>query len=123
MIKNLIYSLQNRWNDSLYWKMRFYCQRHNNILQICMIFLLRRIENGINASTGLGLNTRSSPMVLMESPLILPHRLNNIIIGRICRFGKKVAIYQNVTISEADRSKLTRADAVILNNAHNRKMC
>jgi len=59
------------------------------------------------ADTGLGLNTAESPMCNIDSPLILPHRLNGIIIGRNVHIGKNVTIYQHVTIAEADPKKHT----------------
>lgn len=69
------------------------------------LILLRRTENKQNSDTGLGLNTATSPMCIIKSPLNLPHRLNGIIIGRNVTIGNNVTIYQNVTIAEAHPNK------------------
>ncbi len=123
-ISSIINIFQSRFNSASYWRIRNYCQTHNNILQKLYLIRLRRIENSMCASTGLGLNTQYSPMCHIESPLILPHRLNNIIIARNVKIGSNVTIYQNVTIAEEDKEKTTvigdnvmiGAGAVILNN-------
>lgn len=126
MIKELLHCWQMRFNYSRYWRMRNYAQNHYNLLQKMILIYLRRIENAQCSSTGLGLNTPSSPMCQIEGPLNLPHRLNNIIIARNVRIGRNVTIYQNVTIAEENKNETTiignnvmiGAGAVILKNAN-----
>lgn len=122
---SIIHNFQDCFNRSAYWKRRMYCQNHGNtLLKYIYLILLRRTENKQNSDTGLGLNTATSPMCIIKSPLNLPHRLNGIIIGRNVTIGNNVTIYQNVTIAEADPNKRTiigdnvmiGANAVILNN-------
>ena len=58
--------------------------------------------------------------------MILPHGFCGIIIARNVKIGRKVSIFQHVTIAESDKKKTTviednvmiGAGAVILNNAH-----
>lgn len=124
LFSKFINAFQSRFNERSYWKMREYCQNHHNILQKLYLIRLRRIENSMCASTGLGLNTPESPMCQIASPLNLPYRLNNIIIARNVRIGNNVTIYQNVTIAEENKQKTTvigdnvmiGAGAVILKN-------
>lgn len=115
---------QSRFYEDTYWRMRQYCQFRKGWKQYYYLIRLRRVENSMNASTGLGLNTDDSPMCHINGKLILPHRLNNIIIARNVEIGSNVTIYQNVTIAEANKYKKTiigdnvliGAGAVILNN-------
>lgn len=123
-MKRLIHIFQFRFDDKLYWHLRDFCQNNKGFIKRLYLILLRRIENGMNASTGLGLNTPASPMCQIASPLVLPHRLNNIIIARNVIIGRNVTIYQNVTIAEENKKLITRignnvligAGAVILKN-------
>lgn len=87
------------------------------------VLLCRRTEAKKCSTTGTGPVGNSC---MLKEPLILPHGLSGIIIARNVEIGKHVAIYQHVTIAEADKSKTTvieddvmiGAGAVILNNAH-----
>lgn len=123
-ISGVVQHFQSGWNEDKYWCRRNYCQEHRNLLATLYLVWLRRVEARMNASTGLGLNTAESPMCNIEDRLVLPHRLNNIIIARNVKIGRGTAIYQNVTIAESDKSKMTTisrnvmigAGAVILNN-------
>ena len=62
----------------------------------------------------------------IESPLILYHGLNGIVLAQNTRIGKNVTIYQHVTVASDNPRKLTviednvviGAGAVILNNVH-----
>lgn len=125
MIYKLIRNYQSRFSQERYWKMRLFCQKNTKGWRKYLYLIrLRRIENSMNASTGLGLGTIESPMCKIDGKLNLPHRLNNIIIARNVEIGSNVTIFQNVTIAECDKNKKTiignnvmiGAGAVILNN-------
>lgn len=87
------------------------------------MLLCRRIEAKKCSSTGIGLHGNCC---LMEEPLILPHGLCGIIIARNVKIGRKVTIFQHVTIAESNKQKTTviednvmiGAGAVVLNNVH-----
>lgn len=123
-LMDLIHSFQDRFDYSTYWKRRLYIQNHNNLLKYLYIIWLRRVENSMNSSTGIGIGSEKSPCCLLLGKLNLPHRLNGIIIARNVIIGKNVTIFHNVTIAECDVSKKTIIEdnvligtgAVILNN-------
>ena len=121
----IINSFQYRFNEKKYFRIRYKLQSDINIFtKYRYLVYLRRVENKMNANTGLGLGTVESPCCHIGSGLRLPHRLNNIIIARNVDIGKNVTIYHNVTISEEDKSKKTiieddvmiGAGAIVLNN-------
>lgn len=84
---------------------------------------VRHIEAKKCSSTGTGLKGNCC---IIESPIDFPHGLSGIIIARNVLIGRRVTIFQHVTIAESDRSKQTiiednvriGAGAVILNNVH-----
>lgn len=118
---------QARFNENKYWNRRNYVQRTGGgLLSKLYLIWLRRIENALNASTGLGLGTKDFLMCHIDGKLNLYHRLNGIIIARNCRIGSNVTIFHNVTIAESNKHLVTIIDddvtigtgAVILNNVH-----
>ena len=124
MLKSLRFWFEKDWNESLYWKSRNYIQTHRSGKNIwCMILLMfvRRTEAKKNCTTGLSL---SDDCCIIDSPLILHHGLNGIVIAPNVHIGKNVTIYQHVTISKDDKDRTTiieddvvlGAGAVILNN-------
>lgn len=89
---------------------------------ITMLYL-RRIESKMNSTTGIGKN---GSCCIIQSPIIMPHGMICVVIGRNAMIGNNVAINQHVTISEGNKLKKTiiednvmiDAGAVILNNSH-----
>lgn len=125
MINSIRYSFEKDWNEKLYWKRRNYIQSHRsgNLLAKIRLILLRRTEAKKCATSGLSLTDQCC---YIESPLILYHGLNGIVIAPNTHIGKNVTVYQHVTISKDDKLKVTYIDddvvigagAVILNNVH-----
>lgn len=125
MLNSIRYIFEKDWNEKLYWKRRNYIQTHRsgNLLAKLRLMLLRRTEAKKCATTGLSL---ADQCCYIETPLILYHGLNGIVLAPNVHIGKNVTIYQNVTISKDDKSKVTYIDddviigagAVILNNVH-----
>lgn len=122
---NIINNYQYRFNYKKYMKIRYKIQfLKNKIVKYIFLIYLRKIENSMNSSTGIGLGTKNSPCCFIGDNLILPHRLNNIIIARNVEVGDNVTIYHNVTIAEENAKKKTiihdnvtiGAGTVILNN-------
>ncbi len=123
---SIIESFQYRFNKKKYLRIRYAIQKTNNkILKYIYLIYLRRIENNMNANTGLGLGTKKSPLCKIGEGIVLPHRLNNIIIARNVEIGDNVTLYHNITIAEEDKNKKTiigdnsviGAGTVILNNS------
>lgn len=123
MLSEIRYCFEKDWNEKKYWKRRNYVQSHQNgrLLTYIKLILLRRTESKKCCTTGLSLNNKCC---IIESPLVLHHGLNGIIIAPNVHIGKNVTIYQNVTISKDNPDKITiieddviiYANAVILNN-------
>ena len=124
---SFIENFQQRFNYKRYIRIRQKVQTKKvGIIKYIYLIYLRRIENSMNSSTGLGLGTEKSPCCKIGDNLKLPHRLNNVIIARNCSIGKNVTLFHNVAIAEEDKSKITKigdnvtigAGAVILNNSN-----
>lgn len=114
-------------NYPLYWKLRLWVQieTNNRIMggvKMLIISYLRHIETKKNSCFGIG---RYGNCCKIKTPIRLYHGWNNIIIARNVEIGKSVEIFQNVTIAEADKTKITKigdcaslgAGCIILNNA------
>lgn len=125
MFENVRYSFEKDWNEKRYWKLRNYIQNHRDgkLFAKIAIMLCRRIEAKKCCTTGLSL---TDTCCYIESPLILYHGLNGIVLAPNVRIGKNVTIYQHVTIAKDDSSKTTiieddvtiGAGAVIMRNVH-----
>lgn len=123
LIKRILHAYQFALDYPLYWKLRIGVCKWRGVKRKIAVLLCRRIEAKKCSTTGTGPVGNSC---MLKEPLILPHGLSGIIIARNVEIGKHVAIYQHVTIAEADKSKTTvieddvmiGAGAVILNNAH-----
>lgn len=93
------------------------------VLCAIRLMLLRRTEAKKCATTGLSYKGKCCQI---DSPLILTHGLNGIVIAPNVHIGKNVTIFQHVTIAKEDSNKTTviednvmiGAGAVILNNVH-----
>ena len=93
------------------------------VKRILTMLYLRRIESKRNSTTGIGKNGNCC---IIQSPIIMPHGMICVVIGRNAMIGKNVVINQHVTIAEGNKSKTTIIEndvmigtgAVILNNAH-----
>lgn len=122
-IKKLLHWYQYDMNYPLYWWLRLKVQQMGGVKRIFAMLYLRRIESKRNSTTGIG---KKGNCCIIQSPIIMPHGMICVVIGRNVIIGKNVAINQHVTIAEADKSKTTvieddvmiGAGAVILNNAH-----
>ncbi|WP_177161455.1 serine O-acetyltransferase [uncultured Fusobacterium sp.] len=126
LLRKLLLIYETRIDFEKYWKRRMAIQNlSGGVLKKIYIILLRRQESKFNSSTGIGLGTKESPCCTFKQPAYLPHGLYGIVIARNVIFEGKVSIYQNVTISEADKTKKTfignnvmiGAGAIILNNS------
>ena len=125
MFTELRYWFERDWNKDLYWKMRMYIQRKRGggVLPALVLMLVRRTEAKKCCATGLSLKDQCCRF---ESPPILYHGLNGIVIAPNTRIGRNVTIYQHVTVASDDPQKLTvieddvviGAGAVILKNVH-----
>ena len=122
-IRNLLHWYQYDMNYPLYWWFRLRVQRTGGVKRILIMLYLRRIESKRNSTTGIG---KEGNCCIIQSPIIMPHGMIGVVIGRNVTIGKNVVINQHVTIAEGDKSKTTvieddvmiGAGAVILNNAH-----
>lgn len=122
-VKQLLHWYQYDMNYPLYWWLRLKVQQMGGVKRIFAMLYLRRIESKRNSTTGIG---KKGNCCIIQSPIIMPHGMICVVIGRNVIIGKNVAINQHVTIAEADKSKTTvieddvmiGAGAVILNNAH-----
>ena len=74
------------------------------MVKLLKISYLRRIEARKNSDSGIGLDGNCC---IIDSPIRLVHGLSNITIARNVHIGKGVEIFQNVTIAESDRTKIT----------------
>lgn len=132
IISSFLYNFQYDFNEDKYWKRRLYLQKgdksHNvlsrwwwGVKRIYFVLYCRRIEAKKCASTGIG--EPDNCCQFADKPF-LPHGLNGIVIGRNVEIGKKVSIFQHVTIAESNKHLTTvigdnvmiGAGAVILNN-------
>ena len=122
-IKNLLYWYQYDMNYPLYWWLRLRVQQMGGVKRLLIMLYLRRIESKRNSTTGIG---KEGNCCIIQSPIIMPHGMIGVVIGRNAMIGKNVAINQYVTIAEGDKSKTTvieddvmiGAGTVVLNNAH-----
>lgn len=110
-------------NYPLYWWLRLRVQQMGGVKRLLIMLYLRRIESKRNSTTGIG---KEGNCCIIQSPIIMPHGMIGVVIGRNAMIGKNVAINQYVTIAEGDKSKTTvieddvmiGAGTVVLNNAH-----
>lgn len=111
------------FNESLYWHLRISTMLTGGVKRSIAVVLCRRMEAKKCSTTGTG---PIGNCCMMAAPLVLPHGLFGIVIARNVRIGKRVAIFQHVTIAESNKNKKTiieddvmiGAGAIILNNAH-----
>jgi len=88
----------NKYNPDKYWRYREIVVTPNNMnkfLKFYMLYKIKKADYYNNASMGTDLNKGA----FFESPPILPHGLNGIIISHFASIGKNVTIYQQVTIA------------------------
>lgn len=122
-VKQLLHWYQYDMNYPLYWWLRLKVQQMGGVKRIFAMLYLRRIESKRNSTTGIG---KKGNCCIIQSPIIMPHGMICVVIGRNAMIGNNVTINQHVTIAEGNKSKRTiiednvmiGAGAVILNNSH-----
>lgn len=99
-INRIILALLQRYDHSLYWKMRNKVTDTENrtwkYIKLFYLLLIKWIDAFNNASMGTDLNRGAK----FSTPPILPHGLNGIIISHHAIVGKNCKIYQQVTIGD-----------------------
>ncbi len=122
-IKNLLHWYQYDMNYPLYWWFRLKVQQWGGVKRILTMLYLRRLESKRNSTTGIG---KEGNCCIIQSPIIMPHGMICVVIGRNATIGNNVTINQHVTIAEGNKLRKTiieddvmiGAGAVILNNSH-----
>lgn len=122
-MQRIVHAYQFALDYPLYWKLRIGVCKWGGVKRKIAVLICRRMEAKKCSTTGTGPVGNSC---ILKSPLLLPHGLSGIVLARNVEIGKHVAIYQHVTIAEADKTKKTiiedqvmiGAGAVILNNSH-----
>ena len=120
---SILHWYQFDMNYQLYWRLRLYIQNGRGKFRNLALIFVRHCESRRNSTTGTGLYPNCC---IIKSPLIMPHGMIGIVIGRNAVIGSNVTVNQHVTIAEADKNKKTiieddvmlGAGAVILNNVH-----
>lgn len=96
--KTILNHIQH-YNHEKYWKMRaIVVNKYSHTpLLIKLYYLLRikKMDAFNNASMGTDLNCGA----IFETPPLLPHGLNGIIVHPLSKLGKNVVIHQQVTIA------------------------
>ena len=91
------------YNHKKYWKYREYVQNHigkPNLKLLWYVWYIKKTDAFHNASTGITFGEGSA---YFESPPILPHGLNGIIIAQKAKIGSNVCIFHQVTIGNDNR--------------------
>ncbi len=96
--KYLLQFIQH-YNHRKYWRRRAIvidpANKTNVLLKLYYLYYIKRTDAYHNCSFGTNLN--SGPT--FETPPILPHGPNGIIVGHDLKIGKNVRIYQQVTLA------------------------
>lgn len=96
---NFLLNTFRGYNHKRYWKFRDIVVDKNNrtplLIKFFYILYIKRADALNNCSFGTNLHSGSK----FETPPILPHGPNGIIIGHDLSFGKNVIIYHQVTIA------------------------
>lgn len=71
----------------------------NKLIRLWYLFRIKRSDAFNNASMGTNLNSGAQ----FETPPILPHHLNGIVVSHHAKIGRNCTIYQQVTIAEEDK--------------------
>lgn len=115
IIKNILHMIVMGWDYKMYWKFQFALRTpcKKSLKNLFYYFLLKRMERRVNgcALPALGIGP------VFEAPPDLPHDLNGILIREKTKAGKKVRIYQQVTIGRAyPGTSVIEGDTVIGSN-------
>lgn len=96
-LMTIIVSHITGYNHEKYWKRRaFVIQKNRNFIKKAYyLYYIKKVDAKHLSSTGISFNTGSK----WESPPLLPHGLNRIIIGHDTIIGSNVTIYHGVTVS------------------------
>ena len=103
------------YDHEAYWRMRAeVVDPHSKKSKLTRLYYLYRIKKAdafANASMGTDLGAGAH----FDSPPILFHHLNGIIISHYARFGKNVTIFQQVTVTEGpNHTSATIGDDVVI---------
>lgn len=93
--------ITSKYNPEKYWRRRQYIVSEGGVKLLKWIYLLyiRRCDAFNCASLGTHMNGGAR----FEEAPDLPHGLKGIVISHYAKFGKKVRIFQNVTIGNDER--------------------
>lgn len=88
-----------RYNHKKYWKRRAIVidpkNKTNILIKLYYLYYIKKTDAYHNCSFGTNLNSGTT----FETPPILPHGPNGIIIGHDLKIGKNVKIYHQVTMA------------------------
>ena len=103
------------YDHEKYWKMRAEVvnpnSKKNKLLRLWYLYRIKRSDAFANASMGTNLGSGAQ----FETPPILFHHLNGIIISHYATFGKNVRIFQQVTVAGgSENSAAVIGDDVII---------
>lgn len=103
-IKLILGNIQH-FNHRKYWKMRDEVinpnSKKNKLVRLIYLYRIKKSDAFNNASMGTDLGKGA----YFETPPILPHGLNGIIISHYATIGKNCTIHQQVTIAQDNNSK------------------
>lgn len=96
----VVFNMVNHYNHEKYWKMRKEVINSNSkvpkLIRLYYLFRIKRMDAFNKSSMGTGFGYGAT----FETPPILAHGLNGIIISPYAKIGKNCTIYQQVTIAE-----------------------
>lgn len=98
-----VWQIVKHYNHDKYWKRRNYVQNFKgrpNLKFLIYCLYIKRIDAFSNASTGIVLGSESA---YFETPPILPHGLNGIVIAHGTKIGREAYIFHQVTIGCDDK--------------------
>ena len=103
-IKLILSNIQH-FNYQKYWNMRDEVinpnSKKNKLVRLIYLYRIKKSDAFNNASMGTDLGKGA----YFETPPILPHGLNGIIISHYATIGKNCTIHQQVTIAQDNNSK------------------
>lgn len=104
LTKFVMHKIQH-YNHQKYWKRRKEVVDINSkklkIIRMYYLYYIKKCDAYNNASMGTDLGKGA----FFETPPLLPHHLNGIIVSHYARIGKNCTIFQQVTIAEGKEKK------------------
>ncbi|MEH7075128.1 DapH/DapD/GlmU-related protein [Neobacillus drentensis] len=104
LIKKALNVIQH-YNHEKYWRMRSeVINPHSKMPVILKLYYLLRIKK-MDAYHNASLGTNLGKGAIFDSPPLLPHGLNGIVIGHDVKIGKNCTIWQQVTVMQGTSVK------------------